>query len=210
MLHKLIEIKPGWFVRRPYWMTDMEMRHWRFDPITLGLIIAGGVLTATSQIQQGRAARQQGRTQEAIAQRNALLAERQAEAEQQAAVEAARQQEREGKALKGKQRATIAKAGVLTRGTPLSVIVETAETLDADRLTILREGAISAAQRKGQAGILRAQGAAAKARGKATGRAANLAAAGTILTTVGSAATIRSAGTFKTKTLRSQSPFVRT
>ena len=184
MLHELIELKPGWVIRKPIGFTWLDMARYRFDPITI-LLIAGGSLVAASQVQQGRAARQTGRTQEAIAQRNALLAERQAEAEQQAAVEAAKQQEREGKALKGRQRAAIAKAGVLSRGTPLSVLVETAENLEADRLTILREGAISAAQRRGQAGIFRAQGAAAKARGKAAGRAANLAAAGTILTTAG-------------------------
>lgn len=154
------------------------------DPITIALIVGGG-LTAVSKVQQGRAARQAGRTQEAIANRNALLAEQQAEAEQQAAVAEAKQQEKAGEALKGRQRAVIAKAGVEARGTPLSVLVETAETLEAERLTILREGAISASQRQQQAGILRAQGAAAKARGKAAGRAANLAAAGTILTTVG-------------------------
>jgi hypothetical protein len=156
------------------------------EGITLGLIIAGGVMSTVSQVQQGRAARQAGRDQEAIAQRNALLAERQAEAEQQAAVAAARKQEREGEALKAKQRAAIAKAGVLARGTPLSVIVETAETLEADRLTLLREGAISAAQRRGQADILRLQGAAAKRKGKAVGRATILSAIGTGLSTAGS------------------------
>ena len=191
MIHKLVELKPGWVIRKPYWMTDMDMARYRFDPITIGLII-GGSLTAASKIQQGRAARQAGRTKEAIAQRNALLAERQAEAEQQAAIAEAREQEREGKAFKGRQRAAIAKAGVLARGTPLSVLVETAEVLEAERLTILREGAISASQRKAQAGILRAQGAAAKERGKAAGRAANLAAAGTILTTVGTVGISRS------------------
>ncbi len=179
----------------------------RFDPVTLAIVAVsvGGGLTAYSQVQQGRAARAAGKTQEAIAQRNALLAERQAEAEQQAAIEAARQQEREGEALKGRQRAAIAKAGVLARGTPLSVLVETAEVLEAERLTILREGAISASQRKQQAGILRAQGAAAKARGKAAGRAANLAAAGTILTTVGTASFLGSkseSGLFGKHTLK--------
>ncbi len=160
------------------------------DPITIALIV-GGSLTALSQVQQGRAARQAGRTQETIAQRNALLAERQAEAEQQAAIAEARRQEREGEVLKGRQRALFAKAGVLARGTPLAVLVETAETLEAERLTILREGAISAAQRRGQAGVLRAQGAAAKARGKAAFRGARLAAAGTILTTVGTVGVAR-------------------
>ncbi|KKK47070.1 hypothetical protein LCGC14_3158910, partial [marine sediment metagenome] len=76
------------------------------DPITIALIV-GGALTAKSQIEQGRAARAQGRTQEAIAQRNALLAERQAEAEQQAAVAEARKQERAGEVLKGRQRAAF-------------------------------------------------------------------------------------------------------
>ncbi len=174
------------------------------DPITIALIV-GGSLTAASQIQQGRAARAQGRTQNEIAQRNALLAERQAEAEQQAAVAAARKQEREGKAFKGRQRAAIAKSGVLARGTPLSVIVETAENLEADRLTILREGAISASQRRGQADVLRFQGAAAKERGKAAGRAANLAAAGTILTTIGSVAKPKPPGSkFKSKVASAQ------
>ncbi len=154
------------------------------DPVTIALIV-GGSLTAAGQIQQGRAARAAVRTQDEIAQRNALLAERQAEAEQQAAAAEAKRQEREGEALKGKQRAVIAKAGVEARGTPLAVLVETAETLEAERLTILREGIISASQRRQQAGILRAQGTAAKARGKAAFRASRLAAGGTILTTVG-------------------------
>jgi len=157
------------------------------EAVIIGMIIAGGVTTAVSQVQAGRAARAAGKTQEAIAQRNALLAERQAEAEQQAAVEAARRQEREGKALKGRQRAAIAKAGVQVRGTPLSVLVETAEILEAERLTILREGIISAEQRRAEAGIFRARGAAARARGVAAARAGTLAAAGTILTTVGTA-----------------------
>jgi hypothetical protein len=158
------------------------------DPITVGLIVAGGVLTAKGQIEQGRAARQAGKDQQAIAERNALLAERQAEAERQAAAAQAVQQQKEGRALKGRQKAAFAKSGVdITRGTPLSVLVETAENLEADRLTILREGAISASQRKGQADVLRAQGASAAARGKAASRASKLAAAGTLLTTAGTA-----------------------
>lgn len=155
------------------------------DPITIGLIVAGGVLTAKGQIEQGRAARQAGADAQAIANRNALLAERQAEAEQQAAVATARKQEREGKALKSRQRAVIAKSGVLSLGSPLAVLVETAENLEADRLQILREGTISASQKRGEAGIFRLEGAAAKKKGKATSRASKLAAAGTILTTAG-------------------------
>ena len=195
MIHEIIELKPGWFIKRPRWMS---LHQWRFDPITIALIV-GGSLTAAGQIQQGRAAKAAGETQEAIAQRNALLAERQAEAEQQAAAREALQQERQGRALKGSQRAAIAKAGVQARGTPLSLIVETAENLEADRLNILREGAITASQLKGQAGVFRAQGAAAAARGKAASRASRLAATGTILTTIGTASLAQSQfGTPKT------------
>lgn len=161
------------------------------DPITIALIV-GGSLGAVSQIQQGRAARQAGADADAIAERNALLAERQADAEVQAAAAEALKQERQGRALKGKQVAGFAKAGVLARGTPLAVLVETAENLEHDRLTILREGAISASQRRGEADILRLEGAAAKRRGRAIGRASNLAAAGTILSTVGTVGVSRS------------------
>lgn len=155
--------------------------------IVLGAIIAGGVLQTVSAVQQGRAAREQGEAQAAIAERNALLAERQAEAERVAAAEEAKRHTEAGEELLARQRALFAKGGVELRGTPLSVVVKTAEDLEADRLTILREGAISAAQRKGQADILRLQGEAAKRRGRAAGRASTLAATGTILSTVGQA-----------------------
>ncbi len=157
------------------------------DPITLAIIAVsvGGGLQAYSQVQAGRAARAQGEAQAAIAERNAQLAERQAEAERQAAAAEAKAQTREGEELLAKQRVLFAKGGVIARGTPLSVLADTAITLEADRLTILREGAISAAQATGQAGVLRAQGEAAKAKGRAASRASKLAAAGTILSTVG-------------------------
>ena len=161
--------------------------------IALIAIIAGGAVTAVSQIQQGRAAREAGEAQAAIAARNALLAERQAEAEQAAALEAAKVQEAEGKKLLARQRALFAVSGVqIGIGTPLDVIVEQAEVLKAEELTILTEGAISAAQRRGQADIFRAQGSAAKARGRAASRAATLAAGGSILTTIGTVGGLQS------------------
>jgi len=157
------------------------------EPFIIPLIIAGGVVSTVATVQRGRAARAQGAAEAAIAERNALLAERQAEAEQQAAAAEAKRQVEEGEGLTARQLALFAKGGVEMRGTPLSVVIDTAEKLEADRLMILREGAISAAQRRGQADVLKMQGKAARARGRAAGRAATLAAAGTILTTVGSA-----------------------
>ena len=164
-------------------------------PLIIPALIAGATVSAVSAIQQGRAARAQASAQEAIAARNAQLAERQAEAEQQAAIEAAAIQEEEGKRLLARQRAAFAVSGVeIGRGTPLSVVVETAAELKAEELTILREGAISAAQRKGEADIFRLRGEAAKKKGKAAGRAATLAATGSILTGVGQVGTARSKG----------------
>lgn len=156
------------------------------DPVTL-MIVAGSI-QAVSTLQQGRAAREQGEMQAAIAERNAQLAERQAEAERLAAVEAAKVQEREGKELLARQKVLFAKGRVeVGRGAPLSVLVDTAEILERDRLTILREGAISAAQARGQADVMRFKGRAAKAKGRAAYRGSKLAATGTILSTVGMA-----------------------
>ncbi len=155
--------------------------------IAVALIIAGGVTTTVSAIESGRAARAQGKAAEKIALRNAQLAERQAAEEQVAAAAEALRIERQGVALKKKQRTLFAKSGVELRGTPLSVIVETAQNIEADRLTVLREGAIRAGTSKAQADIFRAQGKSAKARGKATQRASVLSAVGTSLSTIGSA-----------------------
>ena len=143
---------------------------------------AGVSLMAYSTIQQGRAAGEQGKFQEKIAAMNAEQAQLEAEGKRQSAVEAAIQKEREGRALKGRQRALYGKSGVELRGSPLSVLVETAQDIEADRLTILREGAIAGSTDEFRAGIIRAEGSAAKAKGKAAKRGAVLSATGQVLT----------------------------
>jgi hypothetical protein len=153
------------------------------DPITIGLIV-GGSLAVAGEVQKGQAAQQAGETQAAIAARNAQLAERQASEARTAAAAEALRIERQGKALRGRQRALFAKSGVELRGTPLSVIVDTATNVEADRLTTLREGAIQAGTLKEQAGIFRAQGKAAKTKGKALKRASILSAVGQGASTV--------------------------
>ena len=147
--------------------------------------IAGVTLAAVSTVQQGRAAEKQGRFQEKIALRNAEQARREAEGKRQSAAEAAVERERRGRALKGKQVAGFAKSGVELRGSPLSVLVETAQDIEADRLTILREGAIAGATDEFRAGIITAEGSAAKARGRAAKRGSVLSATGQVLSGVG-------------------------
>lgn len=172
------------------------------EALIIPALITGVAIQTVSAIQQGRAAKTQARFQEAIAARNAKLAERKAEAEQQAALEAAKVKEREGKEILAQQRAAFAISGVqIGRGTPLSVAVETAKNIKAEELTILREGVISAAQRRGEADIFRLTGKAAKKRGRAAGRAAILAAGGSILTGIGSVGIASKQGfrTFKSR-----------
>jgi hypothetical protein len=152
------------------------------EALIVPLLIAGTTVATVSAVQQGRAAKKQAEFQEDIAQRNAELAERQAEGQRQAAAEAAIEQERKGKALKARQRALFAKSGVELRGSPLSVLVETAQDIEADRLTILREGAIRGSTLESQASNILAQGRAAGARGRAAQRASVLSAVSTATT----------------------------
>jgi hypothetical protein len=148
-------------------------------PLVIPLLIAGTTVQAVSTIQQGRAAKKQGEFQAKIAARNAEQSIKDAEGKRTAASEAAIQRERQGSALKARQRALFAKSGVELRGSPLSVLVETAQDTEADRLTILREGAIAGASDEFRAGVLTAQGRAARARGSAAQRASILSAVGT-------------------------------
>jgi len=156
------------------------------DPITIALI-ATATIGTVSAVQQGRAAKAQGRFQSKIAARNAEQALKEAEGKRQAAAEAAIQRERKGRALKGKQVGLFAKAGVELRGSPLSVLVETAQDIEADRLTILREGALAASTDEFRAGIFRAEGSAAKAKGRAAQRASVLSGIGTATSGLASA-----------------------
>lgn len=151
--------------------------------LVVPLIIASGTVATVSTVQAGRAARAQGKQQQDIQNRNAQLAEQKAEAERVAAEAEALKFETQGEALKSRQRALFAKSGVELRGSPLSVIADTAQNLEADRLSILREGVIRSGTTKQRADIFRAEGSAAAARGKAASRASILTATGTALST---------------------------
>jgi hypothetical protein len=175
---RYLELKPGWVVRVPDGMNMMQMARYRFDPVTL-LLVAGAVVGTTATIQQGRAADAQGRFQEKIAARNAEEKRKEAEGARTAAAEAAIEAERQGKEAKGRRRAAQAVSGTaIGRGSNLTTLVKEAEILEADRLTILREGAIRGSSLEAQAGNIQAQGTAAKARGSAAKRASVLSATG--------------------------------
>jgi hypothetical protein len=146
----------------------------------IALLAAGTTATVVSQVEQGKAAKSQADFQSKIAARNAEQARKEAEGQRQAAAEAAIEQERQGRQAKGRRIAGQAKSGTaIGRGSNLAALVAEAEILEADRLTILREGAIRGSSLDFEAGNILAQGRAAKARGSAAKRASVLSAVGT-------------------------------
>ncbi len=152
---------------------------------------AGAGIQAFGQIQQGKAADEQAKAEQAILEHNARLKEREAAAELERSREEARQFGKEGKVLQAKQQVGFAKGGVLTTvGTPALVLEETAQELEADRREILREGFLAESFRKDEASGLRFQGRAARVRGKNLKAASKLQAAGTLLSGAGQAGSL--------------------
>jgi len=146
----------------------------------ISLLAAGTTATVVSQVQSGKQAKAQGKAQEAIAIRNAEMAEAQAEEQRTAAAAEAVRIEEQGEALRSRQRALFAKSGVEAgKGSPLAVLVDTASKTAADAAEVRRQGIISSISSRAQGDVLRAQGASAKARGRAAGRASVLSAVGT-------------------------------
>ena len=188
----VVELKPGWYVRPPYPMTEMEMARYRFDPITL-LIIAGVAVSTVGIVQQGKAAEAQGKSEADILAFNAAQKEKDAEAEREAARKAGIKFEREGERLLGTQRVQLARGGVLaTEGTPALLLEETAQELEEERIEILKGGFARAEFRESEAFGLRFQGASARARGRNLKRGSQYAAGGTLLTGLGAAGFARS------------------
>ena len=150
------------------------------------IMLIGVGLQAAGQIQAGQAAKAQGEAEQEILNQNAKLKEREAAAELARSREEARQFGKEGEALLGKQQVTLAKGGVLTaQGTPALLLEETAKELEADRMSILREGFLNESFRLSEAENLRYQGRAAKAKGENLAKGSILSAGGTLLTGYG-------------------------
>ena len=149
------------------------------------LMGAGFGLQAYGQYQQGVAAKQMGAAQARIAEYNARVAEQEGIAAQKAAEYQARMITKEGKRFIASQEVGYAKGGVLFRGTPLTVLEDTAADIEMDKLMMLREGAIGRMRGESAATISRMQGAAAKMRGEAAYRGSILTGIGTGLTGIG-------------------------
>lgn len=146
------------------------------ETIAIMAIVAGAGISAYSSYEQGQ-------SQKAISNYNAQVAENEAKQRAQDAQVAANAQRAQNEALKAKQRALFAKAGVVAAGTPLLVQAEQAATLEMSALEIERTGNMDAARLRSQAELDRMQG-------KSAARAGTMQAAGTVLSGVGSAGAV--------------------
>jgi hypothetical protein len=135
--------------------------------VAIAATVAGAGLSAYSSIEAGKSQEALGRYNQAVMNNEALQ-------RQQDARSAANAQRAQNEALKAKQRALYAKAGVVSAGTPLLVQAEQAATLEMAALDIERTGNI-------EAGRMRAQGDLDRMEGKIARRGANMQAVGTIL-----------------------------
>jgi len=142
--------------------------------VAIAATVAGAGISAYSSYEAGK-------SQEALGKYNQAVMNNEALARQADARAAANAQRAQNEALKAKQRALYAKAGVVSAGTPLLVQAEQAATLEMAALDIERTGNI-------EAGRMRAQGDLDRMQGKIARRGANMQAAGTILQGAGSAA----------------------
>ena len=150
------------------------------DPVTLGIAAIGGstLLSAFGQYQAGEA-------YEATGDYNARVLEQYAVAARQSAAFEEARQRREARRLKAAQRAGYAKAGVvITEGSPLTVLTETAAEAELDALAIRYAGEVQARGYEAEAAISRWEG-------KQQKRAARLGVGRTILSGVGDIALLK-------------------
>lgn len=151
------------------------------------LLIAGGVgLAVAGKVQEGRVARAEGKSAQNIANFNAAVQEREAEAERQKARFEQTRQAKRGVRVKSAQRAAIATAGGLGSPVAADLAAEQAAELELENLLIGFEGEVLAKRAESQAELDRLQGRLFKKRGKNIERAKQIGAGTTLLTGFGS------------------------
>ena len=151
----------------------------------LGMV--GMAVSAGASVQQGAQAEQEAKAQQNIANYNAQVMEREAQAiEQQTAFEQERQV-KEAARIKSKLRVAQAGSGAMTGvGTELLIEEEQAAELELDMLLIGYEGKTAAQRARSQAEMDIMGGKLAMQRGKAARTAGYAKAGGTLLTGFGS------------------------
>lgn len=122
-------------------------------------MIAGTVMSAVGQIQQGNAAKQAANFNAAIANNNAIASRQKAEAD-------AARQERESRLRAGAVGAARGASGGTAAGSALDLMESNAAQEELDRLTILHGGELQAAGFESDAAVQRMRGSAAQKAGR--------------------------------------------
>jgi hypothetical protein len=144
--------------------------------VAIAATVAGAGVAAYS-------ANEQAKSQQKMANYNASLMDSEAAQRNADARTAANAQRAQNDALRAKQRALYAKAGVVSAGTPLLVQAEQAATMELAALDIERTGNLEAARMRSQADMDRMSGRAARSAGR-------LQVAGTVLQGAGSSSSM--------------------
>jgi len=158
------------------------------DPLTIGILALGGTglgLQMKGQHEAGKAAVAQAKSQAALQEYNAKLAEREAVETQEAAAYEESKHRKGGERLKASQRVAYAKAGVTPEGSPLEKMEQTASELEMDALMIRRGGELGYQRYTAEAGLQRMAGRSALLRGRAARRASRIGMAGTAFSGAG-------------------------
>ena len=146
------------------------------------MFIAGTAMQVVGQFQQGQALKDQAETEQDILNYNASIKDREAKAAEERGRAEALKFQREGQELQGRQNVALAKGGVLTSsGSPALLMEDTANNLEIDRQSILREAFLNRSTLEQQAEGLRYEGRAARARGRNLKTASDIKTATTLL-----------------------------
>ena len=119
--------------------------------IVLGVTLAATAVAAYGQVQSAKATEQ-------AAEHNAKLAESNAIKEELESREERRRTRAQGKKLKGRQRAAIAKSGVTEEGSPLLAMAENATNIELNIADQARSSGVRADNFRGQAEVSRFEG----------------------------------------------------
>ena len=153
------------------------------DPITM--IAAATVVSAAGTIQAGRVAEAQGRSAQRMAEYNAAIQEREAQALKQKAGFESKRQAARGARIKSALTAKIAAAGGLGSPVAADLAAEQAAELELENLLIGYEGEIGAQRALSQAELDKLQGKIYRQKGEAARKASYFRAGSTLLTGFG-------------------------
>jgi hypothetical protein len=150
--------------------------------------IAGGVISAGGAIMQGQAQAKQAKYQSAVERNNATIAGWQAtDAQQRGKIEEQRQRLQTAR-LHGAQRAGMAANGVeIDNGSPLDVLMDTAQLGELDALTIRSNAEREAYGFRSQSSNLMAQSGLTRMAGRNAQQASYISAGSTLLSTAATA-----------------------